>query len=132
MSVLPPPDPWTKARKLVDSVSAPYLGLTTVEVLLGIFLMALSGIGVLVHTFGPVPMDLSAPFVVLPVGWLVAAAIMLRRRLPERFHAFTTTLVRGMIWAFSLPSATTRYVRRWLTSPALTTTLSRPCTSSVS
>ena len=98
MSVRPPPDSWTNARKLVDSVSAPYPGLKTVEVLLGMLLMALSGIGVLVHTFGPVPMDLSAPFIVLPVGWLVAAAIMLRRRLPERFHAFTTTLLRGMVW----------------------------------
>jgi hypothetical protein len=86
------------ARRLVASVSAPYPGLTPIEVLLAIFLVSLSGVGVLVHTFGPVPMDLTAPFVVLPAGWLLAGAIMLRRRLPERFHTFTKMLPRGMVW----------------------------------
>jgi len=85
------------AGRLVDSVSKPYPGLTPVEVVLGVFLASLSGVGVLVHTFGPVSMDLSAPFVVLPAGWLIAGAILLRRRLPERFHAFTLTLSRGMV-----------------------------------
>lgn len=98
MSVRPPQDPVATARRLVGSVSASYPGLRPVEIVLGLFLLSLSGAGVLVHTFGPVPMDLTAPFVVLPAGWLVAAAILLRRRLPEKFHAFTTTLTRGLVW----------------------------------
>jgi len=73
-------------------------GLSRSEALLAIVLASTSGLGILVHTFGPVPMSFSAPFVVFPTACLLAGAILVRRQLPERFHAFARALVAGASW----------------------------------
>jgi hypothetical protein len=81
----------------LDTVAAP-TRLTRAELLLALFLAGTSGLGVMAHAFGPVPMSFSAPFVVLPAGILLAGAILLKRGLPERLHAFSSALLRGALW----------------------------------
>lgn len=76
----------------------PYPTLTTGEALFAIFFASLSGAAILVHTFGPVPLSFTVPFIVFPSSCLLVGAILIRRQLPERLHAFSSGLMRGAVW----------------------------------
>ena len=73
-------------------------GLKPTEILLVLFLLGISGLGVLAQTYGDISMEYTAPFVVFPIGCLVGIALLLRRRLPERLHGYTDALIRGAVW----------------------------------
>lgn len=70
------------------------------EVALGVGMAGTSGAAVLAHTFGPVPMSFTVPFVVLPTTSVLVGLVLLRRRLYGRLHRFSQLLARGAIAGF--------------------------------
>ncbi len=68
------------------------------EVGLGVLLAGTSGAAILVHTFGPLPLSFSVPFVVLPSTCILIAVVLLHRRLYGRLHAFSGRLLLGGAW----------------------------------
>jgi hypothetical protein len=72
-------------------------GLEPREVLLGVGMAGTSGAAVLAHTFGPVPMSFTVPFVVFPSASLLVGAMLARQRRFARLHRFSELLARGAI-----------------------------------
>ena len=68
------------------------------EIAFGALLASTSGAAILAHTFGPVPLSFTAPFVVLPAASLLASLMLLRRKLYQRLHLFSSHLMRGAGW----------------------------------
>ncbi len=79
---------------------APAVGLQRREVALGVGMAGTSGAAVLAHTFGPVPMSFTVPFVVLPTTSVLVGLVLMRRRLYGRLHRFSLLLARGAIAGF--------------------------------
>ena len=73
-------------------------GLLPREVVFGLLLTATSGAAIIAHTFGPVRMSFTVPFVVLPTTAVVVGLILLRRGLHGRLHEFSGRLMWGGIW----------------------------------
>lgn len=57
-----------------------------------------SGAGIVAHTFGPVEMRYSAPFVVLPSMIVLVGVVFARQRQPERFGLIADRVVAGALW----------------------------------
>lgn len=68
------------------------------EIAFGVLLASTSGAAILAHTYGPVPLSFTAPFVVLPTASLLVSLILLRRKLYQRLHVFSSHLMRGAGW----------------------------------
>jgi hypothetical protein len=73
-------------------------GLTIREIIVGSIMAGTSGAAVLAHTFGPVPMSFTAPFVVLPSIGILLSLMFLHRRLYVGLHRFTERLILGGAW----------------------------------
>lgn len=71
------------------------------EVALGVGMAGTSGAAVLAHTFGPVPMSFTVPFVVLPTTSFLVGLVLMRRRLYGRLHRFSELLARGAAVGFA-------------------------------
>jgi hypothetical protein len=76
-------------------------GLMAWEVVFGVALAGTSGAAVLAHTFGPVPMSFTAPFVVLPATALLVGLALLRRGRYARLHLFSRLLLGGAAWGLA-------------------------------
>ena len=74
--------------------------ISRLEIVLGVLLAGTSGAAIIAHVFGPVPMSFTVPFVVLPATAILVSAVLLRRRLYPRFHAFTRVIMVGAKWGF--------------------------------
>ena len=74
--------------------------LTPREVVFGVLLAAASGLAILAHTVGPVPLSFAAPFVVLPTASVLVGILLMRRRLYPRLHVFAGNLMAGAKWGF--------------------------------
>jgi hypothetical protein len=95
--VTPPPVGSTTPPAKRD-ILQPVPGLTTAEALLAVCLLGISGLGVIAQAYGVIALSYTAPFIVFPIGCLLGIAILLKRRLPERLHAYTDALIRGAVW----------------------------------
>lgn len=73
-------------------------GPSTRVIVLGVLLASTSGAAILAHTFGPVPMRVLVPFVVLP-GALVLTGMVYasRKRYPE-LELFADRAISGILW----------------------------------
>lgn len=65
------------------------------EIALGVGMAGTSGAAVLAHTFGPLPMSFTVPFVVLPATSVLVGLVLARRRLYGRLHRFSALITRG-------------------------------------
>ena len=90
-AALPPRDP-SKGRRAGKLI---YKSLAWNEVVLGVALACTSGAAVLAHTFGPLPMSLTVPFVVMPSVAIIGGVVLLRSRLTARFHLLADLMVLG-------------------------------------
>jgi hypothetical protein len=68
------------------------------EIVFGFFLASTSGAAVLAHTFGPVRLSFTAPFISLPSAAILVGIILLRRRLYVRLHVFAQILILGAVF----------------------------------
>ena len=75
--------------------------LTKTEQLMGVGLASTSGLAILLHTFGPVPLRFAAPFIALPAMIILVGSVLLRRRLYERLHAFASVTLSGGIYGLA-------------------------------
>lgn len=87
------------APRAQDAATRP--GLLPQEILFGLALTGTSGAAVLAHTFGPMPMRFTVPFVVLPATSIVLCLLMLHRRLYDRLHIFSGRLLYGAGWGLA-------------------------------
>ncbi|MBI4318815.1 MAG: hypothetical protein HY675_10015 [Chloroflexi bacterium] len=71
------------------------------EIALGVALAGASGAAVLAHTFGPVPMSFTAPFVVMPTASVLVILALLRTRRYQRLHLFAGRLLMGGAWGLA-------------------------------
>jgi hypothetical protein len=71
------------------------------ETVLGAFLAGTSGLAVVVHAFGPLPLRFTASFVVLPSAILLTGVVLRARRRSARLHAFARTLRVGATWGLA-------------------------------
>lgn len=69
------------------------------EIVFGAVMAAMSGMAILAHTFGPVPMSFTVPFVVLPAAFMFVGLVLIRRRLYGRLHLFADRVLAGVIWS---------------------------------
>lgn len=67
------------------------------EIALGVGMAGTSGAAVLAHTFGPVPMSFTVPFVVLPATSVLVGLVLMQRRLYGRLHRFSQLIARGAV-----------------------------------
>jgi hypothetical protein len=84
-----------------ESREAGQPGLLPREVVFGLLLTATSGAAIIAHTFGPVRMSFTVPFVVLPTTAVVVGLILLRRGLHDRLHRVSSFLMWGGIWGLA-------------------------------
>lgn len=93
-----PPAPRSRpsARTSFDPLARPVVLLR--ERLFGAFLTSISGIAILVHTFGPMPMSFTVPFVALPLSIVFVGFALARRRRYGRLHVFSDLVIRGAGW----------------------------------
>ena len=61
-------------------------GLRAREAALGVGLASASGAAILVHTFGPLSMSFTVPFVALPAAVVLAGAVLLGRGRIKTFY----------------------------------------------
>lgn len=76
------------------SALAPH-GLRAREVLLGVGLASASGAAILVHTFGPLSMSFTVPFVALPTAIVLAGAVLVGRGRRDRLRVFSERVIAG-------------------------------------
>lgn len=69
------------------------------EAIFGALMAAMSGVAILAHTFGPVPMSFTVPFVVLPVAFMFVGLVLVRRHLYGRLHVFAGRVFAGVVWS---------------------------------
>jgi len=79
------------------TIEAP--GLRAHEIVLGVVMASMSGVAILAHTFGPVPMSFTVPFVVLPISFMFVGLVLARRHLYGRLHLFADRVLAGIGWA---------------------------------
>jgi hypothetical protein len=65
------------------------------QVGLGVALAGTSGAAILAHVFGPLPMQFTVPFVVMPSVFFLIGVISLGRRLDQRFRTVACLLAAG-------------------------------------
>jgi uncharacterized membrane protein (DUF485 family) len=81
-------------------VSTGQSALTTLETTVAVVLASTSGAAVLAHTFGPLPMSLTVPFIVMPSVAILGSTILLARGMTARFHRTASLLMLGMWTGF--------------------------------
>ncbi len=67
-------------------------------IILGVALGSASGAAILVHTFGPVPLRVSVPFVVLPGALLLVGMAYLSKRQYPQLERFAGRAISGILW----------------------------------
>ena len=67
------------------------------EIVLGVGMAGTSGAAVLAHTFGPVPMSFTVPFVVFPSASILVGAMLTRQGRSARLHRFSELVMRGAL-----------------------------------
>ena len=67
------------------------------EIVLGVGMAGTSGAAVLAHTFGPVPMSFTVPFVVFPSASILVGAMLTRQGRFARLHRFSELVMRGAL-----------------------------------
>jgi hypothetical protein len=70
------------------------------EVVAGVALAGTSGLAVLLHAIGWLPMSFTVPFVAVPAGVVIAGVILVGQRRFGRLHAFSRALVVGTVMGF--------------------------------
>ena len=73
-------------------------GPSTRALVLGVILAGLSGAAVLAETFGPVPMRVSVPLLVLPGALLLTGLVFASRRQYRELDRFADRAISGAIW----------------------------------
>jgi len=68
------------------------------EVVLGVAAAGTSGVAVLLQAAGLLPLSFTVPFVALPAACLLTGAVLFRRGLDARLHAYSSVLARGAAW----------------------------------
>ena len=75
-------------------------GLRTRDALLGAFLASVSGLAILAHVYWDMPMGLTVPFLVVPAGVILGAAILHRSSRHRRLAVFGDRVFIGAVSGF--------------------------------
>lgn len=70
-------------------------GLRAREALLGVGLASASGAAILVHTFGPLSMSFTVPFVALPTAVILVGAVLVGRGRRDWLRVFSERVIAG-------------------------------------
>ena len=75
------------------------------EIVVAMVLAGSSGVGIIAHVLGPVPLSFSAPFVILPSAALLALAMLVGRGRADAVHALADRLSAGLVWGVAATAA---------------------------
>lgn len=67
------------------------------EIVIGVALAGTSGLAVLLHAIGALPMSFTVPFVAVPAGVIIAGTVLVGQRRFGRLHAFSRAVVVGTV-----------------------------------
>lgn len=68
------------------------------EIVFGCAMAATSGLAIIAHVFGPVPLSFTVPFVVMPTSFILVVIMLARRSQYQRLHLYAALLISGALW----------------------------------